>query len=546
MKTTLDSCVSRYYQERNEHPVLKDVLGGRDEKLISRGLDIRDRAVSRLGGIPRLERDIAPANAESNDLYQFRIASVLHGENPNKRGSFVMYYRNPTDLGGVVLAGIQHAIDTVNNFKFDPRFLAKLLSEHKITPGLYNDLLALDRLDVSVEAIPEGTFVGPDTPVMTVTGPIWQVQLMETVLLGCIDYPTGVTTRAAAIIEASQGKMLVDFGTRRAPGEQAAVLSAFSSVKGGATSVANTLTSYLSTRIKGEEYIPDSGTTSHSFTESYLLFDEDGNAIESPATGEENAYSTWVKYFPEATCVLIDTIDKKVGLKTTARIYEKFGFKSQNKPIGVRDDSAITSQSILFVFDELIRLGVEKFFIVISDNLTPQKVRELREGIVKARGQKFWNDLDIRFGVGTFLARPEPVGFVFKLAQYEEDGQTVPVAKRSGTTAKASFPVAIPHRIQDESGAFVEDLHLHPSEDADGVVEGTKSVIHRLSEIVFERGSKTQVNESSASIAKRCRDQLGRLPSRVLNHPTSAYRPRFSQKLDGIRSRIQEALSKVS
>ena len=545
--TTLDDVVAKYYAAKENHPHLAQALDGIDEELVRRGLDVRDEVVRRLGGVPRLEKAVAPVNCESNDLYQFRMASVYYEENPEKRGSFVMYYRNAKDMGGVLLAGIQHALDTAENFKLDPRFLHKLLSENKITPGLYKALLSLDKLDVDIEAIEEGEFVGPNTPVLTVSGPLWQVQLLETALLQCTDYATGVATRAAALNEASGRKPLIDFGARRAPGEQAAVLSAFSSVKGGAVAVANTLTSYLSQKLPYEEYIDDNGTTSHSYTESYLLFDSEGNAIEDPAIGEERAYTDWIKYFPEITTVLIDTIDKEVGLKTTAKIFKKLGLlDSEIKHIKIRDDSNINADSVINACERLKELGVKNFTIVLSDNLNPNKVAELREGVIAKKGEQYYDDLPIGLGVGTCLARPEPVGFVFKLAEWEMNGVKVPVSKRCGSIFKASFPVATPYRVEGEDGEVLEDLNLHPDEDPEAIVSGTSSRIRKLAYKAMSGGRKLRKKESSKAVSARWKEHRSSLPERVFGQLHTTYRPRFSSILDGVRTHIQESLAKAA
>jgi nicotinate phosphoribosyltransferase len=543
-----DDFVRRYFETKQTHPQLDAIVGEWDEALIHQGLHLRDKLVHWLGGVPRLEKAIAPVNAESNDLYQFRMASVFYETAPEKRGSYIMYYRRPNDMGGAVLAGVEHALDTLEKFKLDPRFLHKLLSENKITPGLYQALLSLDSLDIEVDAIPEGTMIGPNTPVLTVSGPLWQVQLAETILLQCIDYATGVASRAAAIVEASGGKPLVDFGARRAPGEQAAIISSLSSVKGGASAVANTLTSYLSTQGANTDadYIADLGTTAHAFTEAYLRFDPEGNLLEDPALSEEAAYTDWIKYFPESTCVLIDTIDKKVGLRTTATIYEKLGLRERGEKIGVRDDSAITPQSILFIHDELRGLGVNDFFIVISDSMTPNKVRALREGVVAERGQAFWDELDIRFGVGTYIARPEPMGFVFKLAEYEEDGQTVPVSKRSGTPEKASFQVVSPHRLTNSDGELVEDINLHPEESAQSLIDGTRYQIRALAKRAMKKGKRLKPAQSAQAIAQHWKGEQASLPKNLFGRPYTTHRPRFSERIRKTRDRIQEHLANAA
>lgn len=544
--TRWSSATERLLSDLNLPNIVEEKLTGLSEAALHRALDARDHMVRWLGGIPRLERDVAPANAESNDVYQFRMSSVYLAECPKKEGTFVMYYRNPKDIGGVVLDGIEHALDTIQNFKFDPRFLKNILDRNLITPELYQKLLTLDHFDVTVDAIPEGTFIGPNTPVMTISGPLWQVQLLETVLLACIDYPTGVATRNAAIIQAAGGKPLINFGARRAPGEQAAILADFASIKGGAVGVSNTLSAYLSDRLDHEESFPAIGTTAHSFTESYFLFDSHGNPLKDPVQAEEDAYNDWIKYFPENTTVLIDTIDKQVGLRTAVKLFEKLNMRAQGRKIGVRDDSMISADSVIMVYETLQALGLETddFYLVLSDNLTPSKVKDIHDGVTKKRSENFWEQMDIRLGVGTYLNRPEPVGFVLKLAGIKPTptSRTIPVSKRSGSTSKASFPTATPYRIENHEHYSSEDVNLAPDEDPKKVEHRIGRTLRRLDRRSIEHGNRTTLREAATKIRERARAEIAKVPVTVKTLHSQTHRVGFSPQLDEVRKNIQEAL----
>lgn len=425
---------------------------------VARMREVNRRKIYELEGIDRLDKGFAPVNAESNDLYQFRMASVYLGESPKKRGTFVLYYRNPKDAAGIRAFGMSRALQTLKDFKFDEGFLYGLLQEGKITKDLHLECLKLTKLDINVRAVRDGEFVGPNTPLMLVEGPLWQMQLVETTLLQCLDYASGVATRAAAICAIAE-KPLIDFTARRAPGEEAAVTSSLASVTNGAVGIANTITPLVARR-NGLKDVKSMGTTAHALTKSYFEFDAEGNCLTDPALSELKTYYDYIKYFPSTPVILIDTIKKSVGLGTAKKIYDVLG----GKLIGVRDDSNISGEGIIRIYDTLKKMEVENFFIVISDNLTPQSIRKIREDIEQLRGKDFYKNLDLRLGVGTYLARPEPVGMVFKLAEWTgEDGRVHRVSKASATEDKASFPPVLTYREMNMHG-LIRDFNVLPEE----------------------------------------------------------------------------------
>ena len=240
------------------------------------------------------------------------------------------------------------------------------------------------------------------------------------------------------------------------------MISSLASVVSGAVGVANTITPIVAERygLKDKDRVRTFGTTAHALTESYFEFDKEGNCLTDPAFSELETYADYIKYFPSTPVVLIDTIKKSVGLRTAKNI----SCTLDGQMIGVRDDSEISGEGVIWIYDTLKNMAVEKFFIVISDNLTPTSIRKIRDDIERLRGKDFYKNLDLRLGVGTYLARPEPVGMVFKLAEWVgEDGKVHRVSKASATTDKASFPPVLTYREMNMHG-FIRDFNVLPEE----------------------------------------------------------------------------------
>ena len=372
-------------------------------KEISSSIEENENLIRLLWGIPRLEKWWAPINAESNDLYQFRMSSVFFEKHKEKRGTYLLYYRKPKDAWWINVFGVSRALETLQNFKFDPRFLYRLFKEKKITEWLFQELIKLDKLDVNVKAVEDWEFIGPNTPLMIVEGPLWQVQLVETVLLQCLDYASWVATRVWSLVNISE-KPIIDMWARRAPWEEAAVTSALASTCNWATWVANTITAEVAERYWLNDTLTI-WTTAHAFTESYFTFNEKWECLENPALNEFEAYKEYADIFPVNPVVLIDTIKKEIWLSTVARLYKELNLEN----IWVRDDSDISWEAVVWIFDELKNLWVDNFFIVISDNLKPVTVKKIKDDIIALRWEEFYKNLDLRLWVGTYLARPEPV-----------------------------------------------------------------------------------------------------------------------------------------
>ncbi len=482
-------------------------------------LAANDDRIRELGGIPRLERGWAPINAESNDLYQFTMASIYLEKHENKTGKYLLYYRNPKDAGGMSIFGISRALDTLRNFKFHPLFLYQLFQQGKITEKLYTKLLNMEKLDLKIRAVQDGEFVGGSTPLMIVEGPLWQAQLVETTLLGCLDSASGSATRMATLAAILE-KPVMEFGTRRASGEEGTVVAAIASVANGAVGAANTVVPIVAERY-GLKGVDSKGTTAHAFTESYLQIDFKGRALSDLTKDEFQAYKEYNEVFPNAIpTVLIDTLKKETGLKTAIRLYKELGLKQ----IGVRDDSNITAESVLWIYDYLVEAGIptEDFFIVISDGLSIKNAIDIRGGIEAERGAQFYNDLDIRAGVGGFLARPPIAGMVYKLAEWTDKATgTHRVSKASAVEAKASFPPVLTYRDNET----FQDTNYLPEEE---VPENL-----RLLQQEVDFSDPRNIKIKKADHSKVPREYLTGL---------QIHAPKFSAQAEEVRHRVQQSL----
>lgn len=515
--------------------------------LQARYLGCKDRLIRSLGGIPRLEKGSSPINAEENHLASFRMATVYYETDPRKKGTFLLYYRRPPEIGGIITIGLQKALRSILNFRFGPRFLQKLLKEQKISPGLYRALIKLKRLEIDIDAIPEGSFVGPNTPVMIVRGPLWQVQLLETILVQAFDYPSGVATRTAHVVHAAGGHKIIENSVKRAPSEEAAHIITSAAIKGGAHKTSHTLSGFLSQHLPCEERIAEIGFNNHAFTESYLLFNQKGKQVRNPSEQEFAALSDWIKYFPHHTCILIDTISKESGLNTAAQLYHKFNLAQQNGFIGIRDDSNISAESILFILGELKKSSIKNYFIILSDGLNPAKISKLRAEIIRLKSARFWRDLRLYFEISGYLARPESIGFVYKLAAHGSETASYPVAKRSSNLEKASFPVVWPYRIYSLKDEIRRDLNLYQNDVLREVPLASDEYIRPLFQVIMRDGylARSFTFKSARQIAQYWKKQRRGLSNYIFDkdHP---WEPFFTPRALKVRRNIQDALSQAA
>ena len=196
------------------------------------------------------------------DMYQLTMNAAYFDNHKNDQATFDLFVRKlPKDWGFFVAAGIEDAVDYASSVRFTESDIAYLGRQGLFNPAFLNFLKNF-KFTGNIEAVPEGTPVTPNTPLMRVTGPRMEAQLLETVLLNTINFQTLVASKAARVVRAAGEAKVVDFGLRRAQEMDASMKGARAAYMAGAVATSNVLA--------GKEYgIPVTGTQAHSFVMSF-------------------------------------------------------------------------------------------------------------------------------------------------------------------------------------------------------------------------------------------------------------------------------------
>ncbi|HVW84089.1 MAG TPA: nicotinate phosphoribosyltransferase, partial [Bryobacteraceae bacterium] len=237
------------------------------------------------------------------DLYELNMAQAYRSEGMRQTAVFELAYRKLPDRRNYILAGgIADAVRFLSEFRFSEEELAWL----KTQPGFSEPFIAsLEQLRFTgdVYAVPEGTLVFPNEPLLQVIAPITEAQVVETALLNLIHFESLVLTKAARIVSAARGREVVDFGSRRAPGEDAALSVARAIWLAGGHGTSNVLAGKL-------WGIPVFGTMAHSYIQAHET--------------EEDAFCAFASMNPETT-LLVDTYDTLRGVQLVIDLKRKMG-----------------------------------------------------------------------------------------------------------------------------------------------------------------------------------------------------------------------------
>ncbi len=327
---------------------------------------------------------------------------------------FDVFFRDVPDNGGfAICAGLDQFIDYVENLRFSEEDIEYLRSK-----GLFSeeflDYLRHFQFTGDIWAIPEGTPIFPREPILTVRAPAIQAQLIETFALLCLNHQSLIATKANRIVRAAEGRTVLEFGSRRAQGTDAAITGARAAYIGGCKGTACA----LSDRVFG---VPAGGTMAHAWVQMF--------------PSQYEAFKTYCEIYPHNAVLLVDTYNTlKSGVPDAIRAFNEVLKPMGITKCGIRLDSGdITylSQQARKMLDEA---GWTECEISASNSLDEYIIRDLL-----LQGAK----VDM-FGVGERLitARSEPVfGGVYKLAAVEDEkGQIVPRIKLSENVAKITNP----------------------------------------------------------------------------------------------------------
>jgi nicotinate phosphoribosyltransferase len=395
------------------------------------------------------------SSALLTDLYQLTMACAYWRSGTHqKEAVFNLFFReHPFGGGFTVACGLHGVIELLRDFRFtrsDLDFLAGLTAPDgkRLFPADFLEELKGLRLECDVDAIPEGTVVFPHEPLLRVRGPILHGQLLETLLLNQINFPTLVATKAARVCLAAQGEPVLEFGLRRAQGSNGALAASRAAYLGGCAATSNVLA--------GKLYgIPVRGTHAHSWVMSF------GDELE--------AFEAYAKALPNNCVFLVDTYDSLDGVRNAVAVGRQLR-AAGHELAGVRLDSGDLAWLSVEAREILDAGGFPKAFIVASNDLDEHLVAAL-----KAQGAavNVW-------GVGTRLvtAYDQPaLGGVYKLAAVRERGGPWQYkVKLSEQAIKASTPGLLQVRRFLEGAEFVADALY----DMEQVLQGSVTIVDPL------------------------------------------------------------------
>jgi nicotinate phosphoribosyltransferase len=440
------------------------------------------------------------------DFYELTMCAAYFDNKNFEVATFDLFIRRlPENRSYFLFAGLEEALGYLQSIKFTEEHLTYLKGQ-----GFKEDFLEYLRnfkFTGEVWAVPEGTLVFPNEPLLRITAPIIEAQLVETFLLNSINLQTMIASKASRVVNAADGKAVIEFGLRREPGVDGGMKVARSSYIAGCKGTSNVLA--------GMTYgIPVFGTMAHSFIMSY--------------SKEIDAFRAFAKTFPNKSTLLIDTYDDIAGAEKAVIVAKELEAKGIRLG-GIRIDSGDlveSSKKVRKILDDNA-LGFAKIFV--SGDLDEYKITEL----LKA-------DAPIdSFGVGTKMGtsadRPYLDG-IYKLCETQTaDGKFAPIMKLSKDKITLPGRKQV-YRFTNGDGTFKRDTITLADEPAVGEPLLVK---------VMEKGKLTIELPTLEQIRARTTENIAKLPTKykaLTNAP--AYPVELSQKLQELTETLKAQIAK--
>ena len=445
------------------------------------------------------------SEALRTDLYQLTMMQAYWSSGHNPEATFDYFVRKIPFGSYLVTAGLTYVLDYIENLHFEDSDI-----EYLKTQGFNDEFLEHLRdfkFTGNILAMPEGSIAFPLEPIIRVTAPIIEAQLVETFILNKMNFSTLIATKASRVVYAAKGRGIAEFGLRRAQGDGHLEATRATYI-GGCASTSNVLA--------GKKLgIPVSGTMAHSFVTS---FDH-----------EIDSFRAYANAFPKKCFLLIDTYNSVEGAKKAVIVGKELEKKGE-RLLGVRLDSGDLSALSKHVRRILDDAGLGYVKIVASGDLNEWKIDELmRKGAA----------IDV-FGVGTELitGRPTPaLDGIYKLSDVVERGRHIPKMKLSEEAVKATLPgKKMVWRIF-ENGKFKKDIISLDDEVIDNAVPLLEQVV-KNGKIVCNRPSLEDIRQSAAENFSKLPDKYKKLEG------APAYPVEFSQGLIALRETIVEKIRK--
>jgi len=445
------------------------------------------------------------SEALRTDLYQLTMMQAYWKSCHNPEATFDYFVRKIPSGSYLVTAGLNSLLDYIENLRFEDDDIKYLE-----TQGFDNEFLIYLRdfkFTGDIFAMPEGSIAFPIEPMIRVTAPIIEAQLVETFLLNKMNFSTLIATKASRVVHAAKGRSIAEFGLRRAQGDGHLEATRATYI-GGCSSTSNVMAG----KILG---IPISGTMAHSFVTS---FDH-----------EINSYRAYADAFPKRCFLLIDTYDSIEGAKKAVIVGKELEERGE-KLLGVRLDSGDLGELSKQVRKILDDAGLSYVKIVASGDLNEWKIEEhVKKG---AR-------IDM-FGVGTVLitGRPNPaLDGIYKLSDVVEQGKHIPKMKFSEETVKSTLPGKKRVWRIIENGFFVKDIISLDDEIVDYATPLLEHVV-KNGRIICNRPSLDMIRQRAALNFTHLPDKYKKLDQ------APVYPVEFSRKLVALREKVVERIKR--
>ena len=440
------------------------------------------------------------------DFYEITMgAGYFENGFKDKIAYFDMFFRKIPDGGGfAIMAGLEQLIDYIKNLKFCEEDIDYLRSKNLFSEEFLQYLKDF-KFTCDVWAVPEGTPIFPNEPIVTVRGPVIEAQFIETMMLLTINHQSLIATKSNRIVRASQGRAVMEFGSRRAQGYDGAIYGARAAYIGGCACTACTIA-------ERDFKIPAIGTMAHSWIQMFPT--------------ELEAFRTYARTYPGACTLLVDTYNVlKSGIPNAIKVFNEEVVPRGFRPSGIRIDSGDITYLSREARKMLDEAGFTDCKIVASNSLDEYIIRD-----ILTQGAK----IDL-FGVGERLitSKSEPVfGGVYKLVAVEENGTLVSKIKLSENVGKITNPgFKQLNRLFDKtSGKAIADVLTLRDEEIDETVPYelfdpehtwkrkvvTNFSVKKLQVQIFDKGSCVYESPSLNEMKEYCAAQIDTLWEEVL------------------------------
>lgn len=441
------------------------------------------------------------------DLYELTMAAGYVQNRLDARATFELFVRHlPAHRNYLVAAGLDQALEFLENIKFSDEEIAYLrrLPLFRHVHADFFESLARFRFTGDLWALPEGTIFFPGEPLLRVTAPIAEAQLVETGLLAILHLQTLVASKAARITTIASDRSVIEFGSRRAQGLEAGVLAARAAFIGGCQGTSNTCAGF-------RFGIPVYGTQAHSWIMAH--------------PDEATAFNRFLDVFPDGSTLLVDTYDVRAAID---RIIAR-----GRKPQGIRLDSGDVLADSMWVRRRLDSFGWTDVQIFVSGDLDEYRIDTFLRG----------GGCVDSFGVGTALSTSfdvPAVGVIYKLVEVEIRGEVRSTAKFS--PEKKTYPGRKQvFRVAGTAGAFCEDIIGLEDESFPG---GAPLLVP-----VLRQGQRVcAAGQDPAAKARAARNRFlagrERLPSQLLmlDRADPPYPVRYSSRIEALCERVRQAI----